>query len=80
MEINMVSDNYYDLIIFSHVFEHVENDICVMKELNRIKKRWIWLFPSSNWYEVVERSEKSGFFVHCFDIKYFGKKFFVGVR
>lgn len=21
---------------------------CVMKELNRIKKRWIWLFPSSN--------------------------------
>lgn len=48
MEINMVSDNYYDLIIFSHVFEHVENDICVMKELNRIKKRWIWLFPSSN--------------------------------
>lgn len=48
MEINMVSDNYYDLIISSYIFEHVENDIGVMKELNRIKKRWIWLFPSSN--------------------------------
>ena len=38
-KMNMISDNYYDLIICSHVFEHVENDICAMKELNRILKK-----------------------------------------
>lgn len=35
---NMINDNAYDLIICSHVFEHVENDILAMKELKRILK------------------------------------------
>lgn len=37
-KMDMVDSNYYDLVICTHVLEHVKDDISAMKELYRILK------------------------------------------
>lgn len=54
---DMVGDNTYDLLICSHVFEHVKDDILAMKELRRILKNdglGIFLVPIDLDLKVVD--------------------------
>lgn len=57
---DMISENFADIIISSHVLEHVENPLGELRKLYRILKnggRMVFYVPNESCYAEYERSE-----------------------